>query len=64
MSSLSLEALLSNPSLYEEIPMEDLDEGPFFSLEDLFGGEAVLGTRELMKDATPSKVVVVISVCF
>ena len=64
MSSLSLEALLSNPSLYEEIPMEDLDKGPFFFLEDLFGGEAVLGTRELMKDATPSKVVVVISVCF
>ena len=44
--------------------MEDLDDGAFSSLGDLFGGEVVQGARDLMKDATPFKVVVAISVCF
>ena len=37
----SLEALLFDPSLYEEIPIEDPYEGAFFSLGDLFSGEVV-----------------------
>ena len=37
----SLEALLLGPSLYEEIPLEVLDEGAFSSLGYFFGGVAV-----------------------
>ena len=40
-SSPSLEALLSDPSLYEEIPLDVLDEGAFSSLGDLFDEEVV-----------------------
>ena len=35
----SLEALLSDSTLFKEIPMEDLDDGAFSSLGELFGKE-------------------------
>ena len=60
----SLEALLSNLSLYEEIPSFFFDKGAFSSLGDLFGRKEVHGVQNLMKDAMPFKVAVFISVCF
>ena len=64
MSPPSLEALLSDPSLFEEIPMEDPDDGFFSSLVDLFNGEAVQGARYMMKDPTSFKFFAAVSVCF
>ena len=37
-------------------------DGALFSLENLFGGEAVQGMREMMRDATPFKIIVVVRI--
>ena len=53
-SSPFLEALLSDPSLFEKIPLEVPNRETFSTLGDLFGTYA-------MKDATSFKVVAAIS---
>ena len=63
-SSPSLEALLSDPSFFEEIPLEVPNEGAFSSLGDLFDGEEVKKARDLMKDVTSFKVDVFVSAYF
>ena len=60
-SSPSLGALLSDSSLFEEIPLEVHDEGAFTSLGDLFGRDAMKEARDPIKDATPFKVTIAIS---
>ena len=54
---------MTYPSLYE-IPIEDPRNGYFSSLGDLFGEKVVSRAREMMRDATPFRVVVAVSICF
>ena len=51
----SLEALLSNPSLFEELSFEGPDEKVLSSLGVMYGGEEVKGVQKLLKNATSFK---------
>ena len=56
-SSPFLKALLSDPSMFEEIPLEVPNKETFSTLGDLFGTDAI-------KDVTSFKVVAAVSAFF
>ena len=58
----SLEALMFDPPLFEEFPLEVPNKGAFSSLEEVYGGEVVKEARELLKDTTPFKMATIVSV--
>ena len=60
----SFEALLFDPSLFDEILFEVPNEGAFSSLGDLFSEEAMKKVQDLMKGVTPLKVATAVSACF
>ena len=51
----SLEDLLFDSSIFEELPLEVLIEEVFSLLGAVYGGEVVKGVHELLKDSTPFK---------
>ena len=63
MSPLSLEALLSDPSVYEVTLIEEPTNGRFSSLGDLFGEEVVQEAREMIRDDNPFKIVAAVRIC-
>ena len=58
----SIEALMSDLSMFEEPPLENPDEEMVSSLGVVYEVEAIKGVLELLKDATPFKMVASISV--
>ena len=57
----SLEALMSNLSLFEEPLLKDSNKEVLISLAEVYGKEAIKGVQELLKDATPFKMAASIS---
>ena len=51
----SLEALMSNLSLFDEPLLKDPDEEVLTLLGEVYSKEAIKGVQELLKDATPFK---------
>ena len=58
----SLEAILSNPSLFKELHLEGPNEEVFSLFGEVYGREAVKGVHELLKKAIPFKMAATVSV--
>ena len=44
-------------SLFEDLPLERLDEEVVFSLDAMYGAQVIKGVHDLLKDASPFKMV-------
>ena len=53
---------MSDPSLFEELPLEGLNEEAISSFGAVYGEEALKGVQELLKDATPFKMSATVSI--
>ena len=60
-SPISLERLMSDLSLFEELPLERLYEEVVYSLSIVYR-EAIKGVQDLLMDATPFKMATAVSV--
>ena len=52
---------MSDSSVFEELPLEGLDEEVFSSLGTMYDGEAVKGVHKVLKNSTPFKMVAIVS---
>ena len=60
----SLEALMSDLSLFKELLLKDPDEVVISALRAIYEREAFEGVQELLKDSTPFEIVASVSVLF